>query len=56
MKKRIVSQKITANLWFEHNAEKAAVFYISVFKNSEITRTSRYGKEGFEINKMPEWK
>jgi predicted 3-demethylubiquinone-9 3-methyltransferase (glyoxalase superfamily) len=47
-------QKITANLWFDNKAEEAVKFYTSVFKNSKIGKTSRYGKEGFEIHHMPE--
>lgn len=47
-------QKITPNLWFDKNAEEAANFYVSVFKNSKIGRISRYGKEGHEIHGMPE--
>jgi len=33
-------------LWFDHEAEEAANFYTSVFKNSKITRISRYGETG----------
>ena len=44
-------QKITANLWFDHQAEEAAKFYTSIFDKSKIKRTSYYGKEGFEIHK-----
>jgi predicted 3-demethylubiquinone-9 3-methyltransferase (glyoxalase superfamily) len=47
-------QKITPNLWFADQAEDAAKFYTSVFKNSKIGRTSYYGKEGFEIHGMKE--
>ena len=47
-------QKITSNLWFDKQAEEAAKFYTSVFKNSKIGRTTRYGKEGFEVHQMPE--
>ncbi len=47
-------KKISTNLWFDNQAEKAATFYTSVFKNSEIGRTSHYGKEGFEIHQRPE--
>lgn len=36
------SQKITTFLWFDNNAEEAANFYVSVFKNSRILKTSRY--------------
>jgi predicted 3-demethylubiquinone-9 3-methyltransferase (glyoxalase superfamily) len=42
--------KITPCLWFDNQAEEAANFYTSIFKNSRIGRISRYGKEGFEIH------
>jgi predicted 3-demethylubiquinone-9 3-methyltransferase (glyoxalase superfamily) len=29
-------QKITPHLWFDNNAEEAAKFYTSIFKNSKI--------------------
>lgn len=35
-------QKITPFLWFDDNAEEAVNFYISLFKNSGISRTARY--------------
>jgi len=35
-------QKITPFLWFDTQAEEAARFYCSVFKNSKITDISRY--------------
>ncbi len=47
-------QKIIPNLWFDSNAEEAAKFYVSIFKNSKLGNISRYGKEGFEIHKRPE--
>jgi predicted 3-demethylubiquinone-9 3-methyltransferase (glyoxalase superfamily) len=47
-------QKITSNLWFDRQAEEAAKYYTSIFKNSKIGRITRYGKEGFEIHQMPE--
>jgi predicted 3-demethylubiquinone-9 3-methyltransferase (glyoxalase superfamily) len=40
------TQKITTFLWFENNAEEAAKFYVSVFKNSKILNTTRYGDVG----------
>jgi predicted 3-demethylubiquinone-9 3-methyltransferase (glyoxalase superfamily) len=46
-------QKITSCLWFDTQAEEAAKFYTSIFKNSKIGRISRYPKEGFEIHKKP---
>ncbi len=47
-------QKITANLWFDKNAEEAVKLYTSVFKNSGTGRITRYGKEGKEIHGMSE--
>lgn len=41
-------------LWFDNQAEDAAKFYASVFKNSSIGEVSRYGKEGFEFHRQPE--
>ena len=45
----IAAQKITPCLWFDTEAEDAAKFYCSVFKDSRITDISRYGNEGREI-------
>lgn len=39
-------QKITLNLWFTDEAEEAAKFYTSVFKDSKITSVSHYGPAG----------
>jgi predicted 3-demethylubiquinone-9 3-methyltransferase (glyoxalase superfamily) len=39
-------QKITPFLWFDTQAEAAANFYVSVFKNSQIVSVSRYGDTG----------
>ena len=38
--------KITPFLWFDHQAEEAANFYVSIFKNSKILEISRYGEIG----------
>lgn len=35
-------QKITSCLWFDINAEEAAKFYTTVFKNSKIGKVARY--------------
>ena len=40
-------------LWFDNEAEEAALFYTSIFKNSSIGKISRYGKEGFEVHTKP---
>jgi predicted 3-demethylubiquinone-9 3-methyltransferase (glyoxalase superfamily) len=39
-------QKIKPFLWFDGNAEEAANFYISIFKNSKMGKISRYGDAG----------
>ena len=39
-------QKITPFLWFDHQAEEAARFYTSVFKNSKIEVVTYYGEAG----------
>ncbi len=39
-------QKITPFLWFDTQAEEAAKFYASVFPNSKIRKTARYGEAG----------
>lgn len=43
-------QKIITCLWFDGQAEEAAKFYTSVFRNSTIGKISRYGKEGYEVH------
>lgn len=40
-------------LWFDHQAEEAATFYVSVFKHSKITAVSRFTKAGFETHHRP---
>ena len=39
-------QKITPFLWFDNNAEEAATFYVSIFKNSKMGQITRYGAAG----------
>ena len=39
-------QKITPNLWFDTEAEEAATFYTSIFKNSRVTNVMHYGEAG----------
>src|SRR5215510_584588 len=39
-------QKITPFLWFDNQAEEAANFYVSIFKNSKIVTITRYGEAG----------
>ena len=42
---KINSSKFTTCLWFNDNAEEAVKFYLSVFKNSKVLITTRYGKK-----------
>lgn len=46
-------QRITPCLWFEDQAEEAASFYTTIFKNSRIGRISRYSEAGFEFHGKP---
>src|SRR5262245_28444174 len=39
-------QKIKPFLWFDHQAEEAANFYTSIFKNSKIGAITRCGEGG----------
>ena len=45
--------KITPCLWFDHQGEDAARFYVGIFKNSKITEIARYGEAGQEIHGRP---
>lgn len=49
----ITTQRITPCLWFDDQAEEAARFYTSIFKNARITTITRYGDAGFEIHGRP---
>src|SRR5438045_8870139 len=44
---------ISPCLWFDHEAEEAADFYTSVFKNSKIVAISHYGEAGKEVHGRP---
>jgi predicted 3-demethylubiquinone-9 3-methyltransferase (glyoxalase superfamily) len=46
-------QKITPCLWFDEQAEEAAKFYTSIFKNSRIVSMTRYGEAGHEVHGRP---
>lgn len=45
-------QKITPFLWFPYEAEEAARFYTSVFKNSKILHVARYSEAGAKAARM----
>jgi len=46
-------QKITPCLWFDSQAEEAAKFYTSIFKNSKVLSISRYGEAGRDVHGRP---
>ena len=46
--------KIAPCLWFDDKAEEAARFYTSVFKNSKLGATTRYGAEASKASGRPE--
>ena len=48
-----VAQKITPCLWFDSQAQEAAEFYTAIFRNSKITKISRYGEAGREAHGQP---
>ena len=39
-------QKVTPCLWFDDQAEEAANFYVSIFKNAKILKRTYYGEAG----------
>ena len=41
-----ISQRITPFLWYDSQAEEAANFYVSIFKNSKVGLITRYGETG----------
>jgi predicted 3-demethylubiquinone-9 3-methyltransferase (glyoxalase superfamily) len=48
-----LKQRITPCLWFADEGEEAARFYVGTFKNSRITKITRYGSAGFEVHGRP---
>ena len=48
-----VKQKITPFLWFDHQAEEAARFYTSVFKNSRVGEITRYDEQASKAAGRP---
>jgi predicted 3-demethylubiquinone-9 3-methyltransferase (glyoxalase superfamily) len=46
-------QRITPSLWFDDQAEAAAAFYTTIFRNSRIVNISRYGEVGYEVHGRP---
>src|SRR5213078_1918527 len=50
---RKTMQKITPFLWFDNQAEDAAKFYASIFKNSRIGSVARYDEEAAKAAGRP---
>lgn len=49
-----VKQKITTCLWFDKQAEEAANFYVSIFKDSKMGMITRYDAASAQASGMPE--
>ncbi|PYN34928.1 MAG: hypothetical protein DME01_13730 [Candidatus Rokuibacteriota bacterium] len=47
------TQKITTFLWFDSQAEEAAKFYVSIFKDSRIVGITRYDDEAAKAAGRP---
>ncbi|MGE5096617.1 MAG: VOC family protein [Betaproteobacteria bacterium] len=43
-------QRIRPCLWFDHQAEEAANFYVGIFPESRIVKIARYGEAGHDIH------
>lgn len=46
-------QRITPFLWFDHQAEEAANFYVAIFKNSRIDKVARYDEGSAQATGRP---
>jgi predicted 3-demethylubiquinone-9 3-methyltransferase (glyoxalase superfamily) len=46
-------RRITPFLWFDDNAEEAATFYVSIFRNSRIGNIAHYGEAGAAASGRP---
>ena len=50
---QIAAKKLTPCLWYDTQAEEAAKFYCSIFKNSKITSISRFPDAGQDVHGKP---
>jgi predicted 3-demethylubiquinone-9 3-methyltransferase (glyoxalase superfamily) len=41
------------SLWFDHQAEEATNFYVSIFRNSRVGSSARYSEEGAKTTGRP---
>lgn len=46
-------KKIVPNLWFDTEAEEAAKFYTSIFKNSKVNEVTHYPEAATEVSGKP---
>jgi predicted 3-demethylubiquinone-9 3-methyltransferase (glyoxalase superfamily) len=46
-------QKITPFLWYDSQAEEAASFYVSIFKNSKVGNVTRYEEASSKASGQP---
>jgi predicted 3-demethylubiquinone-9 3-methyltransferase (glyoxalase superfamily) len=46
-------QKITPFLWYDDQAEEAANFYVSIFKNSKVGKITRYEEASAKVSGRP---
>ena len=46
-------QKITPFLWFDDQAEEAAKYYVSIFRNSKVGSVARYGESAAKASGRP---
>lgn len=46
-------QKITPFFWFDTQAEEAANYYVSIFKNAKVTEVTRYNEESSKVSGRP---
>ena len=46
-------QRLTPCLWFDDQAEEAALFYVSIFKNAKLGSITRYGEAGAKVSGRP---
>ena len=46
-------QRFTPCLWYDDQAEEAAKFYVSIFKNSKVGRIARYGESAAKVSGRP---
>lgn len=46
-------QRISPFLWFDHQAEEAAKFYVDIFKKSKVGKVARYDEAGAKASGRP---